>query len=848
MTKEEWQHVKEILHNALDIPRAERAAFLDQACNGNGELRGEVESLLRSHEDAGTFIEEPVAAAPKLTPPSADTLGIGADIGPYRIVQLIAEGGMGSVYQAVRVDDLYRKVVAIKVIRRGVYGDYGLRRFDTERQILAHLDHPNIAKLLDGGATPDGRPYFVMDFIAGTPIDEYCDTHRLTISERLNFFLTVCSAVHYAHQNLVIHRDIKPQNILVTEEGAVKLLDFGIAKLLDPDSVGATSVRTITLTTMQAMTPEYASPEQLHGDKVTTASDIYSLGVLLYRLLTGHRPYALESRSIEELWDHIRNRPPRRPSTVIRTTDSEITPESVSNARNTRPERLERQLAGDIDNILLMALRKEPERRYASVEQLANDLRRHLQGHPVTARPDTLRYRTSKFIRRHRAGVLAAALFVVTLLGGIFTTTWQWHVATRERNRAEKRFQDVRGLANAVLFELHDAILPLPGSTHARELLVKRAQQYLDNLASEATGDDGLQHERAMAYERIGDVFGLPVQANLGLTAEALASYRKGLAIEQELLQRNPGRDDLRLDLGRMYNRICRVEQSMGSFRESLESCNQAASIQKEVLSRRPKDVDLRGDLAATYQNVAGAYLALGDFARTEEQRSRALQEFQELYRLQPENETFLYGLANAYHRMANLQEQTKHYPEAKANVLEAIRLFNMSSDRYPKDIRKRLDWTFAQQRLGSILISMGDANGALDAFQKVLPIREQLRALDPKDARAQMNLANSHASIGFVLLEMGRARQAQEHFEEQRKIDQDLLRLDPMGVAYLYSLSEAYENLGRVAFRLGEKDRARTLMKDALQIYSDLGARGAISAEYAHVPSRISTELAGIR
>ena len=232
------------------------------------------------------------------------------------------------------------------------------------------------------------------------------------------------------------------------------------------------------------MTPEYASPEQLRGDKVTTASDVYSLGVLLYRLLTGHRPYALESRIHRRALGPHTQSSAAAPSTVIRASENGVTPESVSEARNTRPDRLERQLAGDIDNILLMALRKEPERRYDSVEQFANDLRRHLQGHPVSARPDTLRYRTSKFIRRHRAECWPRRCFVMTLLGGIVTTSWQWHVATRERIRAEKRFQDVRGLANAVLFELHDAIVPLPGSTHARELLVKRAQQYLDSLAT----------------------------------------------------------------------------------------------------------------------------------------------------------------------------------------------------------------------------------------------------------------------------------------------------------------------------------------------------------------------------
>ncbi len=845
MTREEWQQIKAILHNALEVPRAERAAYLDGACNGNTQLRAEVESLLASHDEAGTFFDPPAPVAPKVTRPLPDSLGGGAGLGPYRVVQLIAEGGMGAVYQAVRVDDLYRKVVAIKVVRRGVFGDYALKRFDTERQILAHLDHPNIAKLLDGGATPDGRPYFVMDFIAGTPIDEYCNAHRLTIGERLNFFLIVCSAVHYAHQNLVIHRDLKPQNILVTAEGAVKLLDFGIAKLFDPDALEtAVADATPTLTTMQAMTPEYASPEQLHGEPVTTASDVYSLGVLLYRLLTGHRPYALESRSIDELWDHIRHRPPRRPSTVIRDTEDSITPESVSSARNTRADRLERQLAGDIDNILLMALRKEPERRYGSVEQFADDLRRHLQGHPVTARPDTLRYRTGKFVHRHRALVFAAALLLVTLVGGILTTSWQWHVANRERILAEKRFQDVRGLANTVLFELHDAIVPLPGSTPARELLVKRARQYLDSLAGESSKDAGLQRERAMAYERIGDVLGLPVQANLGQSKEALASYQQALTIQKALVERDPSNESLRRDMASLYKRICRVEENTGKFRESLESCRAAAAIEEALLRARPGDSGLRGDLAFTWQNMAGAYFALGDWPRSEEQRRHVLNEYQELYRLRPDHEPFLYGLANAYHRMANLQEQTKHYPEAKANVLEAIRLFNLSAERNPKDLGKRADWTFAQQRLGSILISMGDLHGALDAFHKVLPIREQLRNLDPRDARAQLNLANSHASLGYVLLEMGKPREAQEHFERQRKIGEDLVRVDPLAVSHSYSLSEAYENLGRVAYRLGQEQRARAYLNDALKIYDELRARNAISAEYAEVPARIKREL----
>jgi non-specific serine/threonine protein kinase/serine/threonine-protein kinase len=838
MTRETWQRVKEILNQALDTPESARAEFLNLACGGDAALRAEVESLLASHAEAGEFIE-PVTAAGAATTVS-DYLHIGTDIGPYRIVQKIAEGGMGAVYQAVRVDDLYRKVVAIKIIRRGLQDAYVRRHFDTERQILAHLDHPAIAKLLDGGATPDGRPYFVMDFIAGTPINEYCDTHKLTIRERLQIFLTVCSAVHYAHQNLVIHRDIKPPNILITEEGAVKLLDFGIAKLLDPDALGLDH----TLTTLQAMTPEYASPEQLGGGKVTTASDVYALGVLLFRLLTGRRPYALDSGGLDQLWDHVRNREPRRASQAVKANEDGMTPAAIAAARGTTPERLERQLAGDLDTILMMALRKEPERRYCSAEQFATDLRRHLEGHPVTARPDTIRYRAGKFIRRHRAPVAALTLAAASLIAGIITTSWQARVANRERLRAERRFQEVRGLAHSVLFELHDSIAPLPGSTQTRELLVKRAQQYLDSLAGESGGDPSLQQERAAAYERIGDVLGLPTQANLGQTAQALTSYQKALGIEQQLAAGDPSNGELQLGMARIHNRVCRVLQSTGDFRESLKACQSAELIHKEQSRQHPDDAAIRAELAATAQNIAGAYASLGDWENASRERKAALQVFDELHKSYPENEGYLHELALAYHRLAGLVEQRAKYPEALGNAQRAVTLFEELAARHQHDPRQRLDWTFAAQRLGSIRISLGDLPGALDAFQQVLPIREQLCALDPNDARAQSNLSNSHAAIGVVLLNMGNAMTAQSHFEQQRKIAGRLVEQDPLRVEHRYSLSEAYENLGRVDLRLGRKEEGRKWLTRALAIYDDLSTRGAISAEYAMVPDRIRSEM----
>jgi serine/threonine protein kinase len=404
---------------------------------------------------------------------------------------------MGTVYLAERADAQYEKQVAIKLVRPGCYSESIIDRFRHERQILAGLDHPNIAKLLDGGTSEDGLPYFVMDFIEGLPIDEYCDQRQLSITERLGLFRTVCLAVQYAHRNLIVHRDLKPSNILVTADGVPRLLDFGIARIINPVPSSDAAETTATL---RLMTLEYASPEQVRGEPITTASDIYSLGVLLYRLLTGHSPYRSKSRLASDRVQAICEEEPENPSTAIarRVIDEDgndsITPESVSRHRSSQPDKLRRRLAGDPDNIVLMALRKEPERRYASVEQFSEDIRRHLEGLPVIARKDTLGYRAGKFIQRHKAGVAAAALILIILLAGIEATG-------RQARLAERRFDDVRKLANSLLFEVHSAIENLPGATSARELLTKRALEYLDKLAAEAGDDPQLQRELAAAYE-----------------------------------------------------------------------------------------------------------------------------------------------------------------------------------------------------------------------------------------------------------------------------------------------------------------------------------------------------------
>jgi serine/threonine protein kinase len=419
-----WERIKELFEVAVDLPPHDRATLLQKECDGDESLRREIESLLESDEQADGFIEQPALEMPRdiFPEPPAETIA-GRQFGAYKVIREIGRGGLGAVYLAARADDEYRKQVAIKLVRRGLDTEDILRRFRNERQILAQLDHPNIARLIDGGTTEDGLPYFVMEYVEGEPIGVYCDAHGLGTTERLNLFRKVCAAVTYAHQNLVIHRDLKPSNILVTREGEPKLLDFGIAKLLGPEEEALAQ----TMIGQQIMTPEYASPEQVKSERITTVSDVYSLGVLLYELLTGRRPYRLKTRTAEEIGRAITDQEPERPSTAIAKGDGN------SKAQIPNPK----LLRGDMDNIVLMAMRKEPSRRYTSVGQFSEDIRRHLDGLPVIARKDTVSYRAGKFVSRHRIGVAAATLVLLSLVGGIIATLIQVRTSHREKAKAE---------------------------------------------------------------------------------------------------------------------------------------------------------------------------------------------------------------------------------------------------------------------------------------------------------------------------------------------------------------------------------------------------------------------------
>ncbi len=414
MNKANWEQVKEIFSSALEIETSRRSIFVSKMCNGDEALRSEVESWLASHAESGDFIENPIFSTGNIF--SKGNSAVGRKFGNYLIIREIGLGGMGAVYLAKRTDGEFEQEAALKIVRQTVAESQMIERFRRERQILASLNHPNIARLLDGGVSENGEPFFVMEYVEGESITDFAKHAAISLDEKLHLFIKACSAVGYAHRNLVVHRDIKPGNILVTAESEPKLLDFGLAKLLDEDLLGDT---TQTQTAFRALTPAYASPEQLKNEPITTASDIYSLGVVLYELLTGVRPFHFEGKSLDEIIKTVTVIDPQPPSSNTQS--------AISNP----------QLKGDLDNIVLVALRKEPERRYQSVEAFADDIDRYLKGLPVAARASTVKYRASKFINRHKVGVLAVSLILLSLIAGIITTIWQARAAEREKEKAE---------------------------------------------------------------------------------------------------------------------------------------------------------------------------------------------------------------------------------------------------------------------------------------------------------------------------------------------------------------------------------------------------------------------------
>ncbi len=814
MNRGRWQQVKQLLEEAIAFDDAERPSFLDRACQGDAELRREVESLLSSHNQAGTdFLKEPAVqlsgqAAAAATPARERR------IGAYQLVEEIGHGGMGEVYRAVRTDGQYTKEVAIKLVRSGFESGSLAERFRHERQILASLDHPNIARLLDGGSTEDGVPYLVIDLIRGVPVDEYCDDRSLSITERLQLFRQVCEAVQYAHQRLVIHRDIKPGNILVTNDGVPKLLDFGIAKLLDPSAPAGSTI-------IGAMTPEYASPEQIRGEPITTASDVYSLGVVLYQLLTGRSPYQGDTGTPHGLAKAICETDPMRPSTAISGTEqnqsqSPTSARSIRSKREDSPAKLRKRLAGDLDNIVLMALRKDAAHRYPSVEQFSEDICRHLEHIPVLARNHALTYRAAKFISRHKAGVAVACVIFALVVSGMAMIVRAERRARAQQALAERRFNDVRKLANSLMFEIHDSIRTLPGATGARQLIIQRAQEYLDSLAAESKSDPGLLRELAGAYTRLADVQGEITGANLGNSKQALKNYRRAVELREAVVAALPADRDSRRELAESYlwlaEMLSHVEESDAERKALLKK---SAALLEPLATSYPADLKVQIKLADTLLAWGGVYNQAGKWKEAQGSYEKALAICQRLVEIQPASHDYQNDLAFAHKRLgANLIMQKQLQP-ALEHYRAALAIDEAQLNADPQNANRRYSITFTYSDTGYILDEQGDIDGALNYYRKALAIRKALADADPNDTRARVGMGNTYTYIGNLLWEKGQVKDSIAAHKEALSIREALSHDDPtnndkrLKVAMSeYKIAEVYT---QIAFRPYTSSRQRS-------------------------------------
>jgi eukaryotic-like serine/threonine-protein kinase len=845
MNPERWNQVKLRLDEAISLDPAERGSFLDRACDGDTELRREVESLLSSHEQAGTgFLKTPAVDMRTSSPPPPTRVGL--RIGAYDIVEEIGHGGMGEVYRASRADGQYEKEVAIKVVRGGHDTLSILERFRHERQILASLDHPNIARLLDGGTTDDGIPYLVMELIEGTPIDQYCDAQNLTVAGRLRLFLQVCSAVQYAHQRLVIHRDIKPGNILVTREGVPKLLDFGIAKILDPEASSSATVAA-------PMTPEYASPEQIQGEPITTATDVYSLGVVLYQLLTGRSPYPKDIHLPHEFARAISELEPERPSAIVVRSAQE--PESPAREADRGPRegsdaKLRRLLRGDLDTITLRALRKEAQRRYASVEQFAEDIRRHLEGLPITALRDSWKYRARKFAVRHKLGVTATALVLTAVLGGVAATVREARIAAANERRAEQRFNDVRKLANSLMFEIHDAIRDLPGSTSARKLLVSRAVEYLDSLSAQSKDDVSLQKELAAAYDRVGDVLGYPYGANLGDTAGALESYHKAVAIRESIARAAPDDMAVRREAAGTYFSIAQVLESNGNFSEALAALNKAQVIAQPIAAGSTDPV-LTDHYAGGYYLSAAIEVKIGDLAGALENYKRASAIRNAGLQANPGNFWLRSHLAADYAGIAQCQGLNHDLPHAIEMQSKAISTLEEVAKSNPQNATITEYLGEAVNRLGTYRKEQGDLVAALETYRKAHQIFGGLLAADAKNSLAKANFGFSNNGIAESLVALGKPSEAIKIFQESVA---NFEEMSPRTASNRYlrtGLADAYSGLGGAYSILAATgnvnadqkreywEEARSSCQKSLALWNDKEKRGELeNSEHESAPT----------
>lgn len=775
-----WAAVAELFERVLTLPDAERKRQLSEA-SVDPAVAAEVRSLLAhaaQHDDA--FLAAPAA------PPSAL---LGERLGAWRVCARLGAGGMGEVWVAERIDGAYEGRAAIKVLKRGMDSDAVLARFAREQQLLARLSHPNIARLIDAGRTADGLPYFVMEHVAGRPIDAACA--GLPVAARLALFLQLADAVAHAHSHLLVHSDLKPGNALVTDAGQVKLLDFGIAKALQAEDDAAAD---LTQLGPRPFTPLYASPEQVRGEPLSTATDVYSLGVLLYVMLAGERPYGRGAKAATDAARAVLDEAPQRPV-----------------------------IAGgaDLINIVLKALEKPIERRYPSVDALAADLRAYLSGYPVSARPASTWYLLRKLVGRNRAAAVLAGLAAASLVGGLAATTWQMHRADQARATAERRFAELRQLANQLVFRYHDQIVNLPGAVGVRQALLDDAARYLDALAAESASDPALARELAETYHRLSLLQGEIFSPSQERVVVALANAEKATALAEgyvRLADAAPGRLNAAID---MWLNRATIEARLGRMAASVESLQRAGALAEAARQRAPDDLEVISRLATLEGRIAlalGAHVGQANLGRVDAARphwDRAIAHFDALVRREPGNVEWVHQLAWGWIGRTNWLVLAGEFDQAVAAGRRAVALRDQAAAMKPGDAHLAHQRAPARSNLATALTLAGAHAEALRLQDEALAIVERSLAADPQNKSAQRD----HALIGLLrsrpLAALGR------HAEALSQVRSTLTALPAAAILpddfYLARWrAEALVWLSRLQ-RDGDPDAAATAAREAI-------------------------------
>ncbi len=799
-TLHRWRQVEELFHRALDLDPNERRERLNEWCGDDLELRHELDQLLAAEQ-------QQVAVAPP-----ADRW-LGRTLGHFRLERWIGQGGMGAVYYGQRIEGDFQQQVAVKIIGARFTTGWLRDQFLTERAILARLQHPNIAQLLDGGVTDDGEPYLVMEHVEGERFDKFCENRKAGTAEILKLFLQVCSAVAYSHRNLVVHRDLKPANILVTASGFVKLLDFGTARVLDPAGAGPSQA---TRFGMRALTPEYASPEQMFGEPVSVVSDVYSLGVVLYRLLTGKLPFNVASSSQAHLMRTLYDTQPPTPSQAV----TRVVKGAV--AHSSTVIRVE-DLRGDLDAIVLKALRPLPADRYASVDDLAADIENHIAHRPVRARAGGYAYLAGKFARRHRAGVAAGVLATIALAAGVVTTTVEARVASAEAERAAAGFEHVRRLSNLLLLDLNDQVKQLPGSTEVQRRLVNMGVSSLDRLAREAPVQPQMQLDLLRAYTRLGNLQGNPYEQNLGDAKGALATFAKAEPISRLL---DPARDaspEVLRELAGYLRSRAEVLLAVGRTSEAVQFSQQAAAALDQLVSApNPAPADL-SEAAGTYDSM-GDMLGLpgvasfGDVKRAEVAYQKALAYQQRALQIDPQHRRAMRGVVICRMKIANTKQESD-----PAEAVKEYRAALTARAALPADLRESMNLrrleAMLNVKLGNLLPEVDRAPEALAPLEQACHFYAAMVAADKQDTRARFDAATCHYHRAMAYRAMNKDGAARPELMRVIELLDDVLQRDPGNNAVKGPLATALYDAGSIARKAGIRAEGDKQVRRALDL-----------------------------